>query len=300
MNPGPAHSGPLWEVARATSAAPTYFEAIKFMNRTFLDGGLGANNPGRIALQEVCQMHAPHRPALLVSVGTGVKRDSRAKDKPKKRDQARDLFKTDRPDGVPRKQGLKKLMELSHFIKDFTTDTEGTANDLNFLARELQLPYRRFNVSNDLATCIPLDDWRPAQSGQITLDAIKDYTNEYLKLQNTQEDLAYCAQVLVARRRRRAMTERWEWFATDIEYHCQAEGCLGSVQSQYKKRGELREHLTRSHSQELTLDPDDLEARLDDGRILTGPKEKETESVTEKSNHAPQTELPNGHLNANP
>ncbi|ERF73763.1 hypothetical protein EPUS_08561 [Endocarpon pusillum Z07020] len=300
MNPGPAHSGPLWEVARATSAAPTYFEAITFMNRKFLDGGLGANNPGRIALQEVCQMHAPHRPALLVSVGTGVKRDNRAKEKPKKRDQARDLFKIDRPDKVPRKQGLQKLMELTHFMKDFTTDTEVTENDLNFTAHEMQVPYRRLNVSNDLATCIPLDDWRPAQSGQITLNAIKDYTNEYLKLQTTQEDLTYCAQVLVARRRRRAITERWEWFATDIKYHCQAEGCLGSPLSQYKKRGELRKHLKRSHSHELTLDPDDLEARLDDGRILTEPKKKETENGAEKSNHAPQTKLTNGHSNANP
>jgi hypothetical protein len=299
MNPGPAHNGPLWEVARATSAAPTYFEAIKFMNRKFLDGGLGANNPGKIALQEVCRMHK-HRPALLVSVGTGVKRDNRAKDKPKKRDQARDLFKIDRPDDVPRKQGLKKLIELSYFIKDFTTDTEGTENDTNFLAGQMRVPYRRFNVPNDLATCIPLDDWRPAQSGQITLNAIKDYTNEYLKLPKTQEGLTYCAQVLVARRRRRAMTERWESFATDIEYHCQAEGCLGSAQSQYKKRGELRKHLERIHSQELTLDSDDLEARLDDGRILTEPKEKETEDVAQKSNHGTKTELSNGHLNANP
>lgn len=300
LNPGPAHSGPLWEVARATSAAPTYFEAIQFMNRKFLDGGLGANNPGRIALQEVGRMHAPHRPALLVSVGTGVKRDNRAKDKPKKRDQARDLFKIDRPDDVHRKQGLKKLMELSNFVKDFTTDTEGTENDTNFLAGQMQVPYRRFNVSNELATCIPLDDWRPAQSGQITLNAIKRYTNEYLKLPKTQEGLDYCAKVLVARRRRRAMTERWESFATDIEYRCQAEGCLGSVQSQYKKRGELREHLERSHSQELSLGPDGLEARLDDGRILTEPKEKGTEDVAEKFNHGPQMGLSNGHSNANP
>src|SRR5436190_21991288 len=74
LNPGPAHHGPLWEVARATSAAPRYFESIKFMNRKFLDGGMGANKPGRIAYQEVHRMHG-HPLALFVSIGTGVKRN---------------------------------------------------------------------------------------------------------------------------------------------------------------------------------------------------------------------------------
>lgn len=35
----------LWEAARATSAAPTYFPPMKVGNYTFVDGGLQANNP---------------------------------------------------------------------------------------------------------------------------------------------------------------------------------------------------------------------------------------------------------------
>ena len=35
----------IWEAARATSAAPTYFKPITVGNYTLLDGGLGANNP---------------------------------------------------------------------------------------------------------------------------------------------------------------------------------------------------------------------------------------------------------------
>ena len=35
----------LWEAARATSAAPYYFEPIKVGKYELVDGGLGANNP---------------------------------------------------------------------------------------------------------------------------------------------------------------------------------------------------------------------------------------------------------------
>jgi len=35
----------IWEAARATSAAPTYFTPMTVGNTTFVDGGLQANNP---------------------------------------------------------------------------------------------------------------------------------------------------------------------------------------------------------------------------------------------------------------
>ena len=35
----------IWEAARATSAAPTYFEPMKIGDYTLVDGGLEANNP---------------------------------------------------------------------------------------------------------------------------------------------------------------------------------------------------------------------------------------------------------------
>lgn len=45
---------PIWEVARATSAAPTYFPAFRSSrNELFIDGGLVANNPSLIGYFEV-------------------------------------------------------------------------------------------------------------------------------------------------------------------------------------------------------------------------------------------------------
>ena len=35
----------IWEAARATSAAPSYFEPLKIGDRKLVDGGLAANNP---------------------------------------------------------------------------------------------------------------------------------------------------------------------------------------------------------------------------------------------------------------
>jgi len=67
---------PMWLAARATSAAPTYFEPVPLkdpMNgRTFalIDGGVYVNNPGMCAYAEVCSGTAMN--ALLVSLGTGM------------------------------------------------------------------------------------------------------------------------------------------------------------------------------------------------------------------------------------
>jgi uncharacterized protein len=61
----------LWEAALATSAAPTYFPAVKIGERTLIDGGVFANNPSAIALAEARIMW-PDDDVLLVSLGTGI------------------------------------------------------------------------------------------------------------------------------------------------------------------------------------------------------------------------------------
>ena len=40
-NPGYSQRIPIWQVARATSAAPTYFDSITIENRKYGDGGFG-------------------------------------------------------------------------------------------------------------------------------------------------------------------------------------------------------------------------------------------------------------------
>ncbi len=68
---------PAREVARATSAAPTYFEPMKLPSGTFtdhytlIDGGVFANNPAACALVEARTTRLDATDFLVVSLGTG-------------------------------------------------------------------------------------------------------------------------------------------------------------------------------------------------------------------------------------
>jgi hypothetical protein len=80
---------PIWKIARATSAAPTYFSSIEVDGLRLMDGGLIANNPSQLARAEVNSMHRHHpsgscKPTgetpeggirFLVSLGTGKQAD---------------------------------------------------------------------------------------------------------------------------------------------------------------------------------------------------------------------------------
>jgi uncharacterized protein len=61
---------PLSVVARATSAAPTYFEPVELDERAFVDGGVFAVNPAMSAFAEVLK-EADAREVVLLSLGTG-------------------------------------------------------------------------------------------------------------------------------------------------------------------------------------------------------------------------------------
>jgi patatin-like phospholipase/acyl hydrolase len=70
---------PVWEAARATSAAPTYFSPYKMKVESpikylaLVDGGVYANNPAACALVEaINEFGADPSKVFMVSIGTGV------------------------------------------------------------------------------------------------------------------------------------------------------------------------------------------------------------------------------------
>lgn len=64
------------QVARATSAAPTFFTPVSFDGQCFIDGGVFANNPALCAYAEA-QRNSPREKVLVLSLGTGESKEQR-------------------------------------------------------------------------------------------------------------------------------------------------------------------------------------------------------------------------------
>lgn len=65
----PERDARLTDVARATAAAPTYFEPIRLGERSLVDGGVFATNPAMCAFAEAQRLKPGKH--LVVSLGTG-------------------------------------------------------------------------------------------------------------------------------------------------------------------------------------------------------------------------------------
>lgn len=61
---------PMWSVAMATAAAPTYLPSFEYNGQTYLDGGLWANNPSLIGVVEALQMGASLENIRVLNIST--------------------------------------------------------------------------------------------------------------------------------------------------------------------------------------------------------------------------------------
>lgn len=122
----------IWEAARATSAAPSFFDPIKIcrFREEFGDGGTGANNPVRILWNQA--QYCLNQGGLVernlgcfVSIGTGI------------------------PSLEPFGD---QLMKVAKTLQNIATETERTAKLFREEHAELakQNRYFRFNVSRGL------------------------------------------------------------------------------------------------------------------------------------------------------
>jgi patatin-like phospholipase/acyl hydrolase len=66
----------IWQVARATSAATTFFKSIQLGRDKieFIDAGFGYNNPAEILIEEAEKQYPEYDQLCILSIGTGLGR----------------------------------------------------------------------------------------------------------------------------------------------------------------------------------------------------------------------------------
>ena len=228
-------------MARATTAAPTYFDPIPIQNNTFGDGGLGSNNPVLEIFREVATMHGDNGCVvdLMVSIGTGEA----------------DFVKL-------HSSGPKKISSYLNATKALATDSAEQHKAMEGLLRIGGLDsvqYHRFNLPREQGLKnMKLDEWktagklRPTKQGlkrrkESTLDKIKRLTRDYYTRDDVQEEIRKVAQRLVNHRRARCSDKRkWELWATGIRYRCTEKRCDKS-QKLRPSRDDLEFHIRKVH-----------------------------------------------------
>ncbi|KAH7381067.1 hypothetical protein BKA64DRAFT_647894 [Cadophora sp. MPI-SDFR-AT-0126] len=166
----------IWEVARATSAAPTILQSIKIgepgMEEEFVDGALGNNNPVKFVVQEAIEeYHEDRRVGCIVSIGTGRARVA----------------------GFKSPSGFQKVLplDLIEVLKKITTDCQRVADEVN--ERYLECPglYHRLNVEIGLDD-IALGEWD-------RLHEVKTHTTAYLETPEIKRKIKGIVDILLER-----------------------------------------------------------------------------------------------------
>jgi predicted acylesterase/phospholipase RssA len=166
----------IWEAARATSAAPTFFKQIMIgippMLEPFVDGGMGCNNPIKQVLKEA-ELVFPHQHiACVISIGTGHLT-------------------------IP---GLRTTSRFNNVIplhvvealKKITTECEVTAEETEGRFTSVANVYFRFNVEQGMQN-VTLTEWK-------RLPEVTSHTLHYL--QQAKVDKTVAAAVTALRERR--------------------------------------------------------------------------------------------------
>ena len=144
----PPHEWKLWEVGRATSAAPIYFPPHE---EKFVDGGVMANNPTVDAMVEIFSQHEKAKLGLVVSIGTGVvpsaKVDNVGIFVPNLQNALKSI-----PKLVQTSSGLSNLLQL--FVAQSTRSDGQEVSRARMWCKSLNVPYFRF--SPDLENLVDL------------------------------------------------------------------------------------------------------------------------------------------------
>lgn len=306
-NLGLAHHIPIWQVARATTAAPTYFQPVIIDGVEYTGAGFGMNNaPAEAEIyNEVINMNGNTSDSIILSVGSGTKNI---------------LFPRNRNIGFHKYSSLRragsKQRDRGAVITALTTKyyrlevEEGLVTiQMNALRRDRELfsPNRDHTIWDQIhsgitqkmdrkrakkavhqdrasqnSTVAPKDSspgptavdnkskislW--SQPKDLTKASIYRCTRMYLDREDVRSKVIELAHILVNKRRERVKSdpERWERFCFGTWYQCRIPRCP-RAETEYGSRSALQAHLFAIHADQFSRrDPVALEAALDQGRF---------------------------------
>jgi predicted acylesterase/phospholipase RssA len=178
----------VWEAARATSAAPSFFKPVFIQDPAdgtgeyFVDGGVAHNNPAEVALSEARNIWTNVKRFCLVSIGTGRQKTVKfvqIEDSdvslfhPEAEQTTPNKSKRDRLVKFPILTTIKKTYRAPAGIKAVLKIVESCVESCNNSERvheriqeaaysvdaSIQFPYYRFDVDRDMDK-IRLEEWR--------------------------------------------------------------------------------------------------------------------------------------------
>ncbi|KAH7413353.1 acyl transferase/acyl hydrolase/lysophospholipase [Cadophora sp. MPI-SDFR-AT-0126] len=259
--PGPADSSLIWQVARATSAAPSYFSTIKIGEDEYGDGGFGANNPSTNIFWEVSQMNNNFDDAntLSLSIGTGISRFSRFRKGPFKRPLgwlnaakkvSTDCEKAHVEMGNITHWGRKNMYHRFNVPEKATDPSKAKVPKWQHMKTTARRWFGHNGEPLDRGLSkIKLDEWKPRGiwRKESTQEEIERITREYLSDPAVDEELDKVAEAMVSHRRARATTTRWAAYALGVRYECPVvlERCPDET---WTEESDLRRHLIEDHA----------------------------------------------------
>ena len=198
----------IWEAARATTAAPSFFKPMT-INRppppiTYVDGGLGYNNPSQLALLEAQRLWKSKKDVCLVSIGTGQQLAASVVDEAHLENNAEaqhSLLKVIQSSlsalastvpywksakNIP--PGILALLKMASGLTNIVTNTEAVHDSLHREADE-KFPYFRFNVERNVGD-IGLEDWKRSE-------ALTTHTSAYMGTYDLEKKKTLCAKCLI-------------------------------------------------------------------------------------------------------
>lgn len=164
----------IWEAARATSAAPTFFKPITIESplpkATYVDGGLQNNNPAELARAEAQKIWPKAKRFCIISIGTGrvkaiqVASSSKTSGLSKGRKMLKWIPGLTTATRVP--SGVISANNIAKACVDLVTNSEPVHQRLfkesNSSDPERQFRYHRFNVQRDMQD-IGLQEWNKVE-----------------------------------------------------------------------------------------------------------------------------------------